>query len=121
MSRKRDKPKLIYLSEQENELLEEASKRTGLNQSTLIRTLILGYAPREKPDEQFYMYMRMLSGLSNRVNQLAIKSHTYDYIDTEELNDLAKSIKELRIQILDKYLNREKEAIALWQQPDFGK
>ena len=43
---------------------------------SVIRLLLKGYEPREKPDERFYDVMRELSAIGNNINQLAAKANT---------------------------------------------
>ena len=117
--RTRNIKKNFWLNAEEDAALKEKSKRCGIDEAVLLRMLILGFEPRERPDEKFYNVVRNLTGIAGRLNQLAIKSHTYDYIDTEELN---KSIAEVREMIvkMQKYFLLPKES-ELWQQQDSGK
>ena len=117
--RKRNIQKKIYLNEEEAFVLKEKSNRCGLSEAVLLRMLILGFEPRERPDEKFYNVVRNLTGIAGRLNQLAIKSHTYDYVDTDELN---KSIAEVREMIvkMQKFFLLPKES-ELWQPQDSGK
>lgn len=102
--RKRNIQKKFFLSEQENFELKEKAKSCGLPESTLIRVLINGFRPKQKPDEEFYKVMRAIYAISNNLNQLTVKSHSYDYIDTEELKVMLNQIGEFINVIQKKYL-----------------
>ena len=52
-----------------------------LSEAGLIRLLIRGYEPKEKPDDRFYDVMRELSSIGNNINQLAAKANTLGFID----------------------------------------
>ena len=52
-----------------------------MTEAALIRLLIRGYEPREKPDERFYDAMRELSAIGNNINQLAIKANALGFVD----------------------------------------
>lgn len=101
------------LTEEEKADYMRKAQKCCLNQSALFRMLIKGYEPKEKPDEEFYTHMRTLSGIANNINQLAIKAHTYDYIDTDELENALKKLNEFQLAIQQKYLEPEKS--RLWQ------
>ena len=51
----------------------------------MIRILLHGYEPKEKPDTRFYEAMRQLSAIGNNINQLAVKANTLGFIDTPML------------------------------------
>ncbi len=89
------------------------AQKCCLDQSALFRMLIKGYEPKEKPDEEFYTDMRVLSGIANNINQIAIKANTYGYIDGEELAGALKRLNEFQLAIQRKYLEPEKSRI--WQ------
>ena len=84
-NRKRNIPIRVWLSRSENAELNRKAKMTGLPKSTVIRLLLHGYEPREKPDARFYEAMRQLSAIGNNINQLAVKANTLGFIDVPML------------------------------------
>ena len=56
----------------------------------MIRILLHGYEPKEKPDTRFYEAMRQLSAIGNNINQLAVKANTLGFIDTPMLKTESK-------------------------------
>ena len=102
--RKRQIKKQFYLNENEAASLKEKSDMCGLPEATVLRMLITGFHPKPKPDEEFYRDMRVLYAVSNNLNQLAVRSHTYDYIDTDELQDILKELSSFINDIQKKYL-----------------
>ena len=72
--RKRAIKKQFWLNENENKMLKEKSKKTGLSEAEYLRCLIEGYNPKEKPDEEFYKIMRNLRAIGNNLNQIARNS-----------------------------------------------
>lgn len=103
----------VWLTAEEKADYVRKAQKCCLDQSALFRMLIKGYEPKEKPDEEFYTDMRALSGIANNINQLAIKAHTYDYIDADELAGALKRLNEFQLAIQKKYLEPEKS--RLWQ------
>ena len=77
----------LRLSSAESALLKEKASKACLSQSALIRALIRGYSPKEKPDNRFYKAMRQLSGIANNINQLAAKAHSLGFIDAKKLDE----------------------------------
>lgn len=74
--------KKTHSDEQGEELriCRKKAKRACLSEGGLIRLLLKGYEPREKPDERFYDVMRELSAIGNNINQLAAKANTLGFI-----------------------------------------
>ncbi len=55
---KRNIEKHILMNKAEAQDLQKKAKRACLSEGGLIRLLLKGYEPREKPDERFYDVMR---------------------------------------------------------------
>jgi len=68
---KRTVKKQFWFSKVEAQDLKKKAKKACLTEAALIRLLLRGYEPREKPDERFYDAMRELSAIGNNINQLA--------------------------------------------------
>lgn len=102
--RKRNVLKQIWLSHEESEALKKKMKKVGVNESTLIRNLILDFKPKEKPDERFYETMKQLYSLSNNMNQIARKANALGFIDVlfykKEIDKLNKFILDIREEYL---------------------
>lgn len=63
-----------------------------------------GYRLCEKPDPEFYKILRELSAIGNRINQLAAKANTLDFIDTPMLREEAKKWHDFQLDVRKKYL-----------------
>ena len=84
--------------------MQKKAKKACLTEAALIRLLIRGYEPREKPDERFYDAMRELSAIGNNINQLAIKANALGFVDTPMLREEARKWHEFQIDIRKRYL-----------------
>ena len=93
--RKRNVDKHIWFDRQEAQDLQKKAKKACLTEAALIRLLIRGYEPREKPDERFYDAMRELSAIGNNINQLAHYANTIKGIDDWVLDALRFIISEV--------------------------
>lgn len=80
----------------------------------LIRLLIRGYEPKEKPDDRFYDVMRELSSISNNINQLAAKANTLGFIDAPMLKNEAAKWNKFQSEIERTYL-RPNQSEMKWQ------
>ena len=102
--RKRNIKKQVWLNETEAQILKVKSTKVGLNESDLIRDLILGYEPREKPDDRFYEYIKELRAIGNNLNQLARKANVIGFIDVDKYNEETKKLNTFMIDIKKKFL-----------------
>ena len=84
---KKDIQKHFRLTKEEAKILEDKAQKSCLSESQLVRMLLRGYHPKEKPDERFYEAMRQLSGIANNINQLAAKAHSLGFIDAQKLDE----------------------------------
>ena len=71
---KRTIEKHILMTRAEAQDLQKKAKKACLSEAGLIRLLLKGYEPREKPDADFYEAMKELSAIGNNINQLAVNA-----------------------------------------------
>lgn len=71
--RKRNIQKIVRFSRDEAQDLQKKAKKACLSEAGLIRLLLRGYEPREKPDERFYDVMRELSSTATTSINLQLK------------------------------------------------
>lgn len=76
--RKRNIQKIVRFNRKEAQDLAAKAKKACLSEAGLIRLLIRGYEPKEKPDDRFYDVMRELSSIGNNINLiLSILVYTF--------------------------------------------
>ena len=102
--RKRNIQKIVRFSRDEAQDLQKKAKKACLSEAGLIRLLLRGYEPREKPDERFYDTMRQLSSIGNNINQLAAKANALNFVDAPMLKEEAQRWHEFQIAVRKKYL-----------------
>lgn len=107
--RKRDIKKQVWLNESERKKLKDNSKKVGLNESEYIRSLIMGYKPKELPDKKFYDYMNQLRGIGININQIARKANSLGIIDAPFYKRTYSKLNEFMQQIKKNYLDIDKE------------
>lgn len=106
--------KQFWLSPKDAEKLKSKAELTGLTETAVVRLLIQGYEPREKPDGRFYDAMRNLSAIGNNINQLAAKAHTLGFIDVPMLKNEANRWHRFQADIEATFL-RPAESKLKWK------
>lgn len=106
--RYRNKKKQFWFSEEECKILAVNSQKAGLTESEYIRELLLGYKLREKPDDRFYEYIKVIRSIANNMNQLAKKAHSLGFVDEIAYKRNADKVLDFIEDIKDKYLEDEK-------------
>jgi len=88
----------------ENERLKRKARKTGMTEANLIRSLISGYEPKEKPDEEFYDVLGELRSIGHLINQIARKAHVWGFIDEVAYRKQAIRINEVLDMLKKEYL-----------------
>lgn len=112
--RKRNIQKIVRFSRDEAQDLQKKAKKACLSEAGLIRLLLRGYEPREKPDERFYDVMRELSSIGNNINQLAVKANALGFVDVPQLKKEAERWHKFQADIERTYLRPDKSEMK-WQ------
>lgn len=112
--RKRNIQKIVRFSRDEAQDLQKKAKKACLSEAGLIRLLLRGYEPREKPDERFYDVMRVLSSIGNNINQLAVKANALGFVDAPQLKKEAERWHKFQADIERTYLRPDKSEMK-WQ------
>ena len=109
MARKRGIKKQFWFNKEEATMLKKKAKKVGLNESTLVRNLVMGFEPREKPDDRFFDALRQLRSVSNSLNQLAAKANALNFVDEVEYRKQKKKVDDIIVNIKDEFLYPKSE------------
>lgn len=104
----------VRLTENEFQRLESLSIKTCLPKASLIRMLIKGYMPKEKPDKDFYNLTKEMYAIGNNLNQLVRKANSLDFVDADKFKALTQRHYDLISEIERQYLKPERNE-DLWQ------
>ncbi len=107
--------KQFWLSEKENKELIRKAKLSGLTQTAVIRILLTGYEPRERPDDRFYKTMGQMSSISNNLNQIAVKANKLGFIDVPMLKEEIYKLNKFQLQVESTYLTPAKSDLV-WER-----
>ena len=80
------KKQFLFNAEVSKDLKTKAEK-AFITEAALVRMLLKGYEPKEKPDDRFYAAMRELSAIGNNINQLAAKANALCFVDAPMLKN----------------------------------
>ena len=112
--KRRTVKKQFWFSRDEAQDLQKKAKKTCLTEAALVRLLVRGYEPKERPDERFYDTMRNLSAIGNNINQLAAKAHTLGFVDVPMLKNEAERWHKFQADVERQFLRPEKSGMK-WQ------
>ena len=111
---RRSYDKHIRLTKEEKDEWQRKAQMTCLNESALVRLLMKGYEPKEKPDERFFEAMRELSSIGNNINQLAAKANSLGFLDAPMLYREAVRWHKFQAHIESVFLRPDKSELK-WQ------
>ena len=106
--------KQFWLSPDDAAELKRKARLAGLTETAVIRLLLRGYEPKEKPDGRFYDVMRELSAIGNNINQLAAKANALGFIDAPMLRNEALRWHQIQNKIEQKILLPERSTLK-WE------
>jgi len=95
----RDIKKQTWMNKSEALSLARKAKKAGLTEAALVRSLVSGYEPKEKPDDRFYEVMRQLSAIGNSMNQIARKANALGFIDALEYKQQAEQLQKFQLDV----------------------
>ena len=100
----------VYLNYDEWKMLTLKAEKVGYNKSALVRSLIEGFEPKEKPPIEFFEYLNSIRKVGNILNQIARRAHYQGYIEDEKiLRKMENELQSLILNIKRKYLLPEKK------------
>ena len=106
--------KQFWLSPHDARELKRKATLCGITETAVIRILLHGYEPKEKPDARFYEAMRQLSAIGNNINQLSVKANALGFVDAQMLKDEAQRWHKFQADIEREFLRPEKSELK-WQ------
>ena len=104
--------KQIWLTKEENELLQAFSQQTCLTEADYIRMLLRNRVPKEKPGAEFYETMSQLSHFSERLQAFAIQLKETGSYDADVLQDEIFRWHQFQLDVEKRFLAPEE---VLWR------
>lgn len=106
----------IRLSQKEFDDFNDKVSKTSFTRAKYLRLLMNGFIPPEKPSEDFYIAFKELTGIGNRMNQLAAKANSLGFIDAPMLKEEAVKWAKFQTKMMDFFLSpRPVEIVDLFK------
>ena len=102
--RKRNRKKQFWLSFEEERQLRLNAIKVGLSESEYVRSLIMGYHPKEKPSKDFFDLMMELRKIGININQIAKHANQTGEVYYDDFKIYYNQIDRLIEEIRNKYL-----------------
>lgn len=115
---KRTIEKHIRLNEQEAADWKRKCELTGLPLSTILRMLMKGFEPKEKPDLRFYETMNQITEFTSELRKFRLQTLRMNSIDQEHLKEMEEAWQQLQLDLELKYLVPEPSFIWLKEKRD---
>ena len=100
--------KQIWLTREENELLQVLSQKTCLTEADYIRMLLQSRVPKEKPGAEFYETMSQLSHFSEQLQAISIQLRETGTCDEDAVQDEIQRWHMFQLTIEERFLVPEK-------------
>ena len=100
--------KQIWLTQEENDLLQTASKRSCLTEAEYLRMLLRNRIPKGKPDIEFYEIMNRISEFSERLQVIAGKMREGDTSIADILQEEIRRWHQFQLAVEERFLAPEK-------------
>lgn len=111
---KRSIKKQIWLNRDEAEMLKKKAKKACLSEAGLVRFLLKGYEPKEKPDEEFYYEMGRVAELTDAIESLSRMADRDNEIQMNLLREEIERWHRFQAAIETRFLTPD-EAELKWQ------
>ena len=99
--------KQIWLTREENKMLQVFSQKTCLSEADYIRMLLRSRVPKEKPGAEFYETMSQLSHFSERLHTFAIQLKDTGSYDADVLQDEILRWHQFQLDVEKRFLTPE--------------
>ena len=106
---KRTIKKQVWLNRKEAQDLQKKADKACLEESTLIRVLIAGYQPKEKPDERFYEFMGELRRLSDSMSKISDNLYRFGADEAKMLSAELDRLHKFEAEIEKRFLEHDRQ------------
>ena len=107
--------KHIRLTKEEAQDWKRKAEMIGFKESSMVRALVDGYEPKEKPDLQFFSAIGRVKSLANEIRKLRNAIQSTGSVDTDELRKEIRRWQKLRRELEVKYLAPD-PGFMLWHK-----
>ena len=107
--------KHIRLTEDQAADWKRKAEMIGFKESSMVRALVDGYEPKEKPDFQFFTAMNCITEFADEIRELRNAIQSTGSFDTDELRKEIRRWQKLRRDLEVRYLAPD-PGFMLWHK-----
>lgn len=107
--------KHVRLTQEEAAEWKRKAEMIGFSESSMVRALVNGYEPKEKPDMEFFEAMGQIAKLADEIRELRNTIRAVGSIDPAELDKELNEWRKLRRELKIKYLAPD-PGFMLWHK-----
>lgn len=85
---KRNIKKQFWFNREEAEQLKKKARKACLTEAALVRLLVKGYEPKEKPDDRFYDFTRQLNSIADNIQRISNIAYSQGIDDESYLKEV---------------------------------
>ena len=110
---KRTIKKQFWLTKEEAQDLQKKAKKACRSEAGLVRELVRGYSPREKPGLEFYDAMHEVAQMADRLQGILIKTRGITPEENKLLSDEIMRWRRFQADIERRFLTPD-DGVAKW-------
>lgn len=103
MPRTRPHKITLYLNDKELQFFKQQVRISGLTQTEVLRSRVLGLALRPRPCTHHAAMMNLTASIANNVNQIAHVANTTRQVSPETIRQLDETLQTLWEQVRDNW------------------
>ena len=104
MAERRTIKKQFWINASEDRDLKRKAEKACLTEAALLRLLIKGYEPREKPDDRFYDMMKEMRRMGSNLNQLLVHAHRFGIADAMVIKRELEDWRAFQLKVEETFL-----------------
>ena len=89
----------FWIDESECKVFDKRVKKSGLTRSAYLRFLIRNRVPQDLPPPDYHGMMRQLFGISNNLNQLAMRANQGGMLDSQQYDENVRQLNRAVLEI----------------------
>ena len=99
--RNRNKQITLWLTEKEYAELKALVAKTNLSMQAYLRAVINGIQPKERVPMNLIETLKGIQRINNNLNQIALKTHTLNYIDADAYWNVVEDMESVKGKLLE--------------------
>lgn len=108
MTKNRTIKKQFWFNRDEAAMLQKKAKKACITEAALVRLLVRGYEPREKPDDRFYDFARELYKVGDALTSIAQSLSRGEAFDSARYEAEVKNLHRFQERLEKEFIENRK-------------